>query len=576
MAAGELVQLTAAQPGERVRAALWPRVARDHARGRNDLPGHGVKRGGGELGAVSVCGGGVMGEEEREMRPVLGHTLTRGSLHLDLRLGVIAKPVVCGNDSIRLLAGHSREGSRQDCLGEEPGTQVAELHEQLREQCAQTEELRSQNQLVIERIGELEKKIAELEALKTPPPPWATANHPTREKPAGEKRRQRAADDNHGRRRSTPTTIVQHAYERCPDCAYELRGTAVARCREVIDVPASPVEVTEHQILKRYCPACRAWKTPKVDFTGIVLGQGRTGVRLASLIATLRAVHRLPLAHIQALLTQVYDLRLSVGGIQDIVARLSAQLAPVRHAIAAQTRASPSQHMDETGWRENGQNGYIWAQATEGPTATRVYTYKRSRAGAVADEVLGDDAGVLVNDGYATYDHLPCSKQRCWTHILRTAHEVTETHPEDSALRTWTGGLKSLYTRARAVAMDATLSARERAAAASDAERRLRTLARCYRKANGHPAQALATWLHRHEGELFTFVRLPGVSGTHNLAERAIRPQVIARKISGGSRRTAGSHIRCDVATVFFTYHARGLNPFAACLAALQTPLPQL
>ena len=98
------------------------------------------------------------------------------------------------------------------------------MHEQLREQCAQTEELRSQNQLLIERIGELEEKIAELEALKTPPPPWAKANRPTREKPAGEKRRQRAADDNHGRRRSTPTTIVQHAYKRCPDCAYELRA----------------------------------------------------------------------------------------------------------------------------------------------------------------------------------------------------------------------------------------------------------------------------------------------------------------------------------------------------------------
>ena len=80
-----------------------------------------------------------------------------------------------------------------------------------------------------------------------------------------------------------------------------------------------------------------------------MLGQGRAGVRLASLIGCLRAVYRLPLAQIQALLAQVYGLALSEGG---ILARLAEALAPVRAAIIAQTRASPAQHMDETGWRQ--------------------------------------------------------------------------------------------------------------------------------------------------------------------------------------------------------------------------------
>ena len=104
----------------------------------------------------------------------------------------------------------------------------------------------------------------------------------------------------------------------------------------------------------------------------------------------------------------------------------------------------------------------------------------------------------------------------------------------------------------------------------------MRRLTRCYRTQSGHPAHALATWLHQHEDELFTFVRTPGVEGTHNQAERALRPFVIGRKISGGSRSPQGSAMRCDLASVFLTWTARGLNPLTACLAALQAPCPQL
>ena len=243
----------------------------------------------------------------------------------------------------------------------------------------------------------------------------------------------------------------------------------------------------------------------------------------------------------------------------------------------AQARASPSQHLDETGWRENGQNGYIWVQATAGARPTRLFTYAPSRAGAVADQLLEGYEGVVVSDGYAAYDHLALAKQRCWAHILRAAHKLKDTHPDDALLRQWVGALTTLYGHAHAVAAQEDVTERPRAAAAQDAERRLRRLARCYRTAPTHPAQALATWLHQHEDELFTFVRTPGVEGTNNQAERALRPFVIGRKISGGSRSAQGSAIRCDLASVFLTWTARRLNPLTTCLTALggPSPLPQ-
>jgi transposase len=452
---------------------------------------------------------------------------------------------------------------------------LAEALVVIAQQQAVIEEQRALMAQLQEQVAHLETKVAELEQLKTPPPPWAKANRPQRDKPAVQGRKKRAPEHNHGRRKMTPTRIVPHAYERCPDCAYQLCGVAIARRREVIDLPAAAVEVTEHHFIKRYCPVCHAWKTPRVDLAGEVVGHGRMGVRLMSLIGVLRMVHRLPLALIQDLLAQVYGLALSVGGICHVLERLRGGLDPTRAALVAQSRASPSRHMDETGWRENGQNGYLWVEATDGSTPTRIFTYRPSRAGAVADELVGAYEGVLVTDGYAAYDHLPCTKQRCWTHILRTAREIREKHPNDQLLAQWTGALKTLYQHAVSVAQDERLSLRHRATAASDAERRMRTLARCYRHAPDHPAHALASWLHRHLDELFTFVRIPGVAGTNNLAERTIRPQVTARKISGGTRSTVGSAVRCDLATVFSTFQARGLNPLNACIAALQPTFPQ-
>lgn len=436
---------------------------------------------------------------------------------------------------------------------------------------AQNAQLRGENQVLQARVAALEQQVAALEAKQTPPPAWAKPNkRRTGKRAAGEPRQRRAGEHNHARSRRAPTRTVQHAHEQCPDCGSRLRGGAVQRRREVLELPEAPVEVVEHQILKRFCPVCRAYTTPHVSFAGVVVGQGRIGVRLASLIGCLRSVCRLPLAQIRALLAQVYGLALPEGGIQGLLARLARALAPVRAAIVEQTRASPAQHMDETGWRRDGENGYLWVQATDGPSPTRVYTYDRSRSGEVARALLGDFDGVLSTDFYAAYDGYSGPKQRCWAHLLRDAHKLAEDYPDRPDVRDWVSALKDLFTGATALDLSACTPS-ERARVARNLERRVRLLARCYRKMDGHPVQVLATRLHRYESELFEFIRTPGVSPTNNLAERTVRPQVIARKISGGSRSDAGSTIRCDLATVFATWVARGLNPFTAGLEALQT-----
>jgi hypothetical protein len=58
--------------------------------------------------------------------------------------------------------------------------------------------------------------------------------------------------------------------------------------------PTQPIEVIEHQVIKCWCPACQRWHSPTLDLSGQVFAQGRVGVCIASKIAFVTLVLRVP------------------------------------------------------------------------------------------------------------------------------------------------------------------------------------------------------------------------------------------------------------------------------------------
>ena len=437
---------------------------------------------------------------------------------------------------------------------------------------AENARLQAENAALREALAQMEARLAALEQRPAAPPPWAKANTP-RDRPVKE-RQKRAPEHNTSRRRDEPTRIVEHAYERCPDCAYQLRGRSLAWRRQVIELPPPPpAEVIEHRGLKRYCPVCQRWQTPRVDLRGVVLGQGRLGVRLVSLLGWLRARLRLPLGQMQEVVRTLWGLHLSEGGIVDNLRRLAVATADARERIAAQIRAAPAVHADETGWREDGQNGYVWVRTT--PQGACLYSYERGRAGAVAQRLLDDCQGVRCTDFYGAYNGVLGRKQRCWTHLLRALHTLKRDHAHDQAVQDWATALRALYDRGQACTRQ-DLTPRQRERAYRQLEDRALALARCYADTEGHPCQTMAQRLRRHRGEFFEFVRVPEVDATNNEAERRLRPLVIARKISGGTRSAQGTTTRLDLAGLFQTWHAHGRDSFAACYTLLHSGLPHV
>jgi transposase len=400
------------------------------------------------------------------------------------------------------------------------------------------------------------------------PPVWAKANVIVRE----QRRPRTLRAPVRGRRREVPDRIVLHAPTLCPVCAAPLgRGRLVGR-RQVIDLPPVRAEIVEHRVLERTCRRCGArCRGAMPDLTEQVGGQRRVAWPVAAWVALLRTKLRLPLAQLQWLLDRGWGLRLAVGELSALVAETARAGCPAYAALLGEARASPVVHLDETGWRENGRNGWVWTLST--PTV-RLFHFSRSRAGTVADRLLGVDGdAVVVSDCYGAYDHLQRVQQRCWAHLLRDVHALTEAHPADQGVIAWAAGVRAIYDRAVAWAADATAAGtrpilRERARDRFQAE----LVALCRAQPAAAPQAVLSARIDRYQADLFTFVADPAVPPTNNAAERALRPLVVARKISGGTRSARGSATRMVLHSLVATWELRGLDPLAEFVALLRAP----
>jgi transposase len=428
---------------------------------------------------------------------------------------------------------------------------------------------------------------AELDKYKSEPPSFIKPNTPNpkpKDKAQHKPRRKRAKDQNGARRRETPTQTMQHKVEQCPTCHYPLQHPQLALRRQVIELPPpQPVEVTEHQLYKSWCPRCAKWHCASVDLHTQVIGQSRMGARIASLIAYMRTTLRMPVRRIREYLHTMHSLLISTGEIVDLLHRM-AEAKPVTEAAEAikqQVRQSSVVHGDETGWREGGQNGYVWCFCT--PEGERYYEYDKSRGNAVARRILGTDfEGTLVTDFLASYNDLPCEHQRCWVHLLRDLHELKEEHKgkgnENEEVQEWAEAVRNLYDTAQAALRNdhGPPTQQQREVLYIELMEKVRELAGKYCAAKphkGHPCHALCKRLLRHQDELFRFVLQPGLSADNNLAERSVRPIVVMRKVSGGSKSERGSRTRMTLASLFATWQAKHLNPFNECLFLLSHPL---
>jgi len=250
--------------------------------------------------------------------------------------------------------------------------------------------------------------------------------------------------------------------------------------------------------------------------------------------------------------------------------RIARKLQAPFAALHEQARASSAVHADETSWWLGGHSAWLWVFTNRELT---LYTID-NRSQEVVRRILGDDyAGVLISDCLSSYDPHPGRKSKCCAHHLKAISEARALVPHSVFLRQMRTVLKAAMALHGAQQhMPAALYRR----LVGNLERWLdELLAPSY----AHPAEErLANRFRKQRPHVFTFLHVPGVAPTNNLAERQLRPAVIARKLSCGNKTEAGKHCFEVLASLAATcrQQQRRFSEFVADWVSLGQPAPTL
>jgi transposase len=357
---------------------------------------------------------------------------------------------------------------------------------------------------------------------------------------------------------------------RCPDCDAPLvaKGTD---SRAVLESHPVKAERVLYRLPKSYCPRCRRIFQPRAP---AVLPKSLYGNQLLATATTMHYLHGIPLGKV------CEQTGLGPGSLVEIFHRLARLFASLPDLLIEEYRQAPVKHADETGWRTNGQNGYAWLFATP---RLSLFLFRQTRAASVPQHVFGKSwlPGCLVVDRYGGYNKVPCAIQYCYSHLLREVQALDKEFPEAPEVKAFVS----------TVAPQLALAMGLRAQPISDHEfaRQAAALKAQIMASMEAPAQHLG--IHRvqeifraHADRLYHWADDRRVPADNNLAERDLRPTVIARKISFGSQSDAGAHTRGVLMSVLHTLKKRQVDVVAHLKAVLdqlaldihQDPFPLL
>ncbi len=351
----------------------------------------------------------------------------------------------------------------------------------------------------------------------------------------------------HGRKAHSQQTADQivpiDVGQICPDCGGLLRLKRIKDRTVIESEPVRPKRIL-YRLYHKECTDCHRVLRAKAPG---VLPKALYGNQITAQAALMHYFHGIPMGRICEM-TEI-----PLGSLVDLFHRLSNYFGPIMDLLKGQYRTSPVKHADETGWRNDGQSGYAWLFCTP---QTGLFCFQNTRSASVARSVLGDEKlpGVLVVDRYNAYNKAPVQIQYCYAHLLRDVEKPEKDLPDSPEVKTFVSILASVLSQAMHL----------RAQPLSDEQyyRQAKEIQNKIMEVNKSPAQHLAIraiqdLFNINEHRLYHWVQDRRVPPDNNLAERDLRPTVIARKVSFGSSSDAGAKTRSILMSVLHTLNKR-------------------
>lgn len=427
--------------------------------------------------------------------------------------------------------------------------QMKRLEEQNCRLAEENQKLQEENRLLKLQIQELRDKFFK----KNTPKPKEPDEPPSPPKKRG------APVGHPGVTRKPPDHVDEHVdvhLEKCPECG----GTHLRDCRRhedhyQEDIILPKVKVTRFRHHVYYCPDCQE------EVCGIgpdELPGSYIGPTTKSLAVFLHYQMKIPYRKIRLLFHEIFHLDFNPSSCPGFDQQIRNKGSPLYAALCQRLKTQPFVHIDETGWRKDGINHWLWCFIASG---IAVYRLDRSRGGKVVTAMLGKRfAGVMISDFLAAYNQIPCRKQRCLIHLLRLIKKWQIYFVADRRKLKFFLNLKKLV-KSILLLSSKMMNKRPGNFIVRKADLTARLRRALSTKLDYPRADKFLRKLSSKFQELVTCLDDDKVCAHNNIAERLLRDNVIMRKITFGNRSENGMRNHEVLTSLIQTARMHNLNP---------------
>ena len=332
----------------------------------------------------------------------------------------------------------------------------------------------------------------------------------------------------------------------CPECGGELEEEKVDFAYKT-DIPETPrPKVTQYRVQVCRCQKCG--HQVRGQHPDIAPDQyGATAHRLGErVMATAHGLHYglgVPMRKVPLIIKEMTGVGITQGAImQDALKRAEGEVGEIYEQLRAKVKESERVNTDDTGWKVDGETAFLMAFETEEATVYQIRSQHRNEE--VREVIPSDYKGVMSTDRGRSYDACELEdvkQQKCIGHIQNSISKVLEVQKGPArkftlklksllkaSVKLWRnhkeGKVKNYQTKAQSLKEKISYHLKERTLLNPDNKRLLKEIGK-----------------HHQRGNLLRFLDDPRIEPTNNRAEQALRPAVIARKVSQCSKNDRGA-----------------------------------
>jgi transposase len=400
--------------------------------------------------------------------------------------------------------------------------------------------LEKEKDVLQERVCELEKRLLAYENAHTPP----SLSKKRKKRIPRESSGKLGAPKGHPKYEREEPEIdeeIRHTVDTCPYCNCKLDIKEILEVLEEEIPEMKKKKAIKHFIEWAICPNCKRRVVAKNNAPA-----DRFGPNLKSKITLLKHDDRLPLRKVELTLLRDHDFKITHTGIMKVIRQVAKKLREPYYEIIKEIRSSKVAYIDETQYKLNGDKWWLWTFVCKNAV---LFTIRKSRSKEVVEEILGKKYdGIIVCDGWKTYESFSNKLQRCWAHLLRESYHLKEKYSEFERYHKF---LKKLFERIKEIRLKPP-GIEKRRESAEKMKKSLMSVIIDMKK--NVSFNKFAEKIQNGMDYWFTCVEHLEVEPTNNYAEQALRELIVQRKIMGGLRSKKGAETLEVISTMIATW----------------------